>query len=132
MVGIDLAAEKKLLKESSQVSGANRMTSLDSIRTLKDEKFLNIVVLHKKFVESAKRYKLDDVSADVATLVSHAAQEYLRNIIEKLNVVTQHRLDMSMRVSAIYCCTSLTRYGIRFSVCYLSMIIASYLCQFTK
>ncbi len=46
----------------------------------------------------AKKYKVDDVSVDVATLVSHATQEYLRNIIEKLNVVTQHRLDMSMRV----------------------------------
>lgn len=102
MVGIDLAAEKKLLKESSQgPSAASKMTSLDSIRTLKDEKFLNLVILHKKFVESAKKYKLDDVSADVATLVSHAAQEYLRNIVEKLNVVTQHRLDMSMRVGVI-------------------------------
>lgn len=41
---------------------------------------------------------MDDVAVDVATLVSHATQEYLRNIIEKLNVVSQHRLDMSMRV----------------------------------
>lgn len=102
MVGIDLAAEKKLLSASSTAAtGTNKMTNLDQIRACKDEKFLNIVILHKKFVDCAKKHKLEDVSTDVATLVSHATQEYLRNIIEKLNVVTQHRLDMSMRVSFV-------------------------------
>lgn len=48
----------------------------------------------------AKRHKLDDVSVDVATLVSHATQEFLRGLIEKLNVVSQHRLDMCMRVNS--------------------------------
>ncbi len=42
------------------------------------------------------------MSVDVATLVSHATQKYLRNIIEKLNVVSQHRLDMSMRVYSYF------------------------------
>ncbi len=35
---------------------------------------------------------------DVATLVSHAAQEYLRSLLEKLNVIAQHRLDLSIKV----------------------------------
>ena len=46
MIGIDLAAEKKLLNAS-----AAKMSSLDQIRACKDEKFLNIVILHKKFVD---------------------------------------------------------------------------------
>jgi hypothetical protein len=37
----------------------------------------------------------------VATLLSHATQEYLRNIIEKLNIIAQHRLDLSVRVSSV-------------------------------
>lgn len=54
----------------------------------------------KKYI--AKKHKLDDVSTDVATLVSHATQEYLRGILEKLNIVSQHRLDMSMRVRNLF------------------------------
>jgi len=117
MVGIDLAAEKKLLSASTGAGSASstaKMTSLDQIRALKDEKFLNIVILHKKFVECAKRYKLEDVNADVATLVSHATQEYLRNIICKLNVVTQHRLDMAMRSNDSYEVTNDVKNQIKF------------------
>ena len=50
---------------------------------------------------TARKHKLDDVSVDVAALVANATQSYLKNIIEKLNVVAQHRLDLSMRV----CCS---------------------------
>merc|ERR1712150_37451 len=116
MVGIDLAAEKKLLKEgvSNTTTTVNKMTSLDQIRQCKDEKFLNILILHKKFVDCAKKYKLDDVNGDVATLVSHATQEYLRNIIAKLNVVTQHRLDMAMRTSDSYEMTNDVKSQIKF------------------
>ncbi|RNA38099.1 transcription initiation factor TFIID subunit, partial [Brachionus plicatilis] len=97
MFGVDLEAEKKSLMGSG---GAGR--AIDQIRVFKEEKFLNIMILHKKFVEIAKKHKLDDVSVDVATLVSHATQEYLRGILEKLNVVSQHRLDLSMRVNIYF------------------------------
>jgi hypothetical protein len=50
------------------------------------------------FKFKAKKHKLEDVSFDVAMLVSHATQEYLRNILEKLNSITQHRIDLSIRV----------------------------------
>ncbi len=111
---VDLPAEKKLLNASTTTSSTAKMTSLDQIRSLKDEKFLNIMILHKKFVECAKKYKLEDVNAEVATLVSHATQEYLRNIICKLNVVTQHRLDMSMRSNDSYEVTNDVKSQIRF------------------
>lgn len=46
--GIDLQAEKRSLIASTKIS-----TNLDQIKC-KDEKFLNIVVLHKKFVDIGK------------------------------------------------------------------------------
>lgn len=46
MFGVDLEAEKKSLMGSG---GAGR--AIDQIRVFKEEKFLNIMILHKKFVE---------------------------------------------------------------------------------
>ena len=48
MVGIDLEAEKKTLL------GSTKSAYLEQIRSCKDEKFLNINVLHKKFEEIGK------------------------------------------------------------------------------
>lgn len=45
LLGVDLAAEKKSLLAPT------KMTNLDQIRACKDEKFLNIMILHKKFVD---------------------------------------------------------------------------------
>ena len=50
----------------------------------------------------------------MATLVSHATQEYLRTIIEKLNVASQHRLDMSMKSSDSYEMTNDVKSQIKF------------------
>jgi hypothetical protein len=51
LIGIDLAAEKKTLLASS----TGKSSSLDQIRACKDEKFLNIMILHKKFVDIGKQ-----------------------------------------------------------------------------
>jgi hypothetical protein len=78
------------------------MTNLDLIRANKEERFLNVNLLHKKFVEMARKYKLDDVATEVGSLISHACQEYMKNLLEKLDIVAQHRLDLSTRVSFLY------------------------------
>ena len=48
MFGVDLEAEKKSLMGSAIVGRGN---NLEQIRVFKEEKFLNIMILHKKFVE---------------------------------------------------------------------------------
>ena len=53
MIGIDLEKEKKLLNAST-----NKVSNLDQIKACKDEKFLNIVILHKKFVDIGESYVL--------------------------------------------------------------------------
>jgi hypothetical protein len=109
LLRVDLPQDKKVLS-SGPVSGGSAsggvtigssgkpMVALDAIRANKDEKFLNVNFLHKKFVDMARKHKLDDVATEVATLISHATQEYLKNLLEKLDVVAQHRLDLSTRV----------------------------------
>jgi hypothetical protein len=55
LIGVDLAAEKKTLLASS--TSGKVATNLDQIRACKDEKFLNIMILHKKFVDIGKKKK---------------------------------------------------------------------------
>lgn len=41
------------------------------------------------------KHGLDDPgTGDVAACISHAAQERLRNLVEKLAVITEHRLEI--------------------------------------
>nr|CAD7257696.1 unnamed protein product [Timema shepardi] len=39
-------------------------------------------------------YGLEEPSSDVAALISHAAQERLKTIVEKLGVIAEHRIDL--------------------------------------
>lgn len=44
---------------------------------------------------SAARHGLEEPSSEIAALISHAAQERLKNLIEKLAVIAEHRIDMN-------------------------------------
>jgi hypothetical protein len=44
---------------------------------------------------------LEEPSAEVAALISHATQERLKNIIEKLAVIAEHRIDL-IKVRRMY------------------------------
>lgn len=48
----------------------------------------------------ARKHGLDEPNPDVVALVSHAAQERLKNILEKLNVIAEHRVDFN-KVSVV-------------------------------
>ncbi len=54
------------------------------------------------FVFSARSHGLDDVPADVVTLISHATQERLRNMLEKLATVAEHRLEIYKVITLTY------------------------------
>lgn len=43
---------------------------------------------------TARKHGLTDVSQEVLSLVSHATQERLRNILEKMSTVSLHRLEV--------------------------------------
>ncbi len=41
------------------------------------------------------KHGLEEPNSDVVALVSHAAQEMLKNFVEKLNVIAEHRVDFN-------------------------------------
>ena len=43
---------------------------------------------------TVKKHGLEDSSSDVANIVSHATQERLRDIMEKLATIAEHRLEI--------------------------------------
>lgn len=47
------------------------------------------------FFFPASQHGLDEPSPEVAAIVSHATQERLRNLVEKLAVIAEHRIDLN-------------------------------------
>ena len=64
---------------------------INSIRKLFDWfEFVHILILFQYLV---KRYGLVDCTQEVVALVSHAAQERLKTMVEKLGVIAEHRQE---------------------------------------
>jgi len=45
---------------------------------------------------------IEEISSDFITLLSHAAQERLKNILERLSVVTEHKMEFSKNKGDYY------------------------------
>jgi transcription initiation factor TFIID subunit 4 len=87
MGGVNLAEENQRILGSTEFVGTQ-------IRSCKDEVLLNLPILQQRIRQQMARHGLDDPSSDIAVLISHAAQEHLKNIIEKLAVIAEHRIDI--------------------------------------
>lgn len=46
------------------------------------------------FFSLVSNYGLEEPNQEVAALISHAAQERLKNLVEKLAVIAEHRIDL--------------------------------------
>lgn len=87
MGGVNLAEESQKILGSTEYVGTQ-------IRSCKDEVLLNLNVLQQRIRHQMARHGLDEPPLDVAILISHATQEYLKNITEKLSVIAEHRMDI--------------------------------------
>lgn len=87
MGGVNLAEESQRILGSTEFVGTQ-------IRSCKDEVLLNLPLLQQRIRQQMARHGLEEPSSDVAVLISHAAQERLKNIIEKLAVIAEHRIDI--------------------------------------
>lgn len=87
MGGVNLAEESQKILGSTEFVGTQ-------IRSCKDEVLLNLPALQQRIRQQMARHGLDEPSTDIAVLISHAAQERLKNMIEKLAVIAEHRLDI--------------------------------------
>ncbi|KAK9499294.1 hypothetical protein O3M35_002350 [Rhynocoris fuscipes] len=88
MGGVNLAEESQRILGSTEFVGTQ-------IRSCKDEIFLHSTPLLKKISEAVNKYGLDDPPFDVAALLSHATQERLKTLVEKLAVIAEHRIDLN-------------------------------------
>ncbi|XP_056595621.1 transcription initiation factor TFIID subunit 4 isoform X1 [Triplophysa dalaica] len=87
MAGVNLNEENaRILATGSELVGTQ-------IRSCKDEAFLPASLLHKRLLETAKKFGVMEVSMETVTLISHATQSRLRSMLEKVSAVAQHRTD---------------------------------------
>ncbi|XP_057369359.1 transcription initiation factor TFIID subunit 4-like [Daphnia carinata] len=87
MGGVNLAEESQRILGSTDMIGTQ-------IRSCKDENFLFTGPLQRRIQQIASRNGLGDPSAEVVSLISHATQERLKTILEKLAVIAEHRMEV--------------------------------------
>uniref|UniRef100_A0A8C8B7M4 TATA-box binding protein associated factor 4b n=1 Tax=Otus sunia TaxID=257818 RepID=A0A8C8B7M4_9STRI len=107
MAGVNLNEETAcVLATNSELIGT-------VIRSCADEPFLSSEVLRKKILNIGKRHDIMELNSDVVNLISHATQERLRGLLEKLTVIAQHRVS-THKGSDRYIVSSDTKAQLRF------------------
>ncbi|UYV85152.1 Taf4 [Cordylochernes scorpioides] len=79
------------MEEGQKVPVPNEIEAY--IRKYKNENFLINQALELKVNTKIRQHGLNELESDVVGIISHATQEYLRNLIEKLAVIAEHRLE---------------------------------------
>ncbi|KAJ8316709.1 hypothetical protein KUTeg_005739 [Tegillarca granosa] len=84
-----------LSEESRNILASNADFIGTQIRSCKDEICHVIAKLAKlNFMGKASKHGIDDISNEVVNLVSHATQERLRDVLEKLAAIAEHRIEI--------------------------------------
>ncbi|ELT99952.1 hypothetical protein CAPTEDRAFT_223724 [Capitella teleta] len=83
-----------LTEESRNIMATSSDLLMGQMRSCKEEALLSSSALSARLTAIAKRQGLDDMSPDVVKLISHATEERLRFLLEKLAVVAEHRLEI--------------------------------------
>ncbi|XP_017578064.1 transcription initiation factor TFIID subunit 4 [Pygocentrus nattereri] len=85
MAGVNLSEESdRILATNSELVGV-------VTRSCKDEPFLYTGSLQRRILEIGKKYGITEVGSDVISIVSHAAQQRLQNLLEKVTQVAQQK-----------------------------------------
>ncbi|KAH9515617.1 transcription initiation factor TFIID subunit 4 [Bulinus truncatus] len=89
MGGVNLSEETKniLATTNADFIGAQ-------MRSCKDEILLSASPLLRKITSIAQKFNLDEISPDVVKIISHATQERLRDMVSKLSVIAEHRIEI--------------------------------------
>ncbi|XP_076336861.1 transcription initiation factor TFIID subunit 4-like isoform X3 [Tachypleus tridentatus] len=87
MGGVNLVEEsQKILASNSEMVGTE-------IRSCKDENFLISGPLERRINKIASQHGLFEVSSDVVAIISHGTEERIKNLIERLGIIAEHRLE---------------------------------------
>ncbi|KAM3968593.1 TBP-associated factor 4 [Aphomia sociella] len=95
MGGVNLAEETQRILGSTELIGTQ-------IRSCKDEYLLPMSLMQARLKAAAVKHGLEEPSAEVAGLISHAVHERLKNLVEKLAVIAQHRIDLIIKTDSRY------------------------------
>ncbi|XP_069324265.1 transcription initiation factor TFIID subunit 4B isoform X1 [Eulemur rufifrons] len=107
MAGVNLNEENaRILATNSELVGT-------LIQTCKDEPFLFIGALQKRILDIGKKHDITELNSDAVNLISHATQERLRGLLEKLTAIAQHRMT-TYKASENYIPCSDTRSQLKF------------------
>ncbi|NWT63613.1 TAF4B factor, partial [Prunella himalayana] len=107
MAGVNLSEENAcILAANSELIGT-------VIHSCTDEPFLSLEALQSKILNIGKRHDIMELNSDVVNLISHATQERLRGLLEKLTVIARHRVS-THKGSDKYIVCSDTRAQLRF------------------
>uniref|UniRef100_A0A3P9MMR8 TAF4A RNA polymerase II, TATA box binding protein (TBP)-associated factor n=1 Tax=Oryzias latipes TaxID=8090 RepID=A0A3P9MMR8_ORYLA len=95
MAGVNLSEESaNILATNSGLVGA-------VTHSCKDEAFLSCAVLQRRMLEISKRHGVTDLGTDVVTFISHATQQRLQNLLEKVSFVAQQK-NINLKESENY------------------------------
>ncbi|KAG6442804.1 hypothetical protein O3G_MSEX002515 [Manduca sexta] len=95
MGGVNLAEETQRILGSTEMIGTQ-------IRSCKEEYLVPMSVMQARVKAAAQRHNLEEPSPEVAGLVSHAVHERLKNLVEKLAAIAQHRIDLIVKTDSRY------------------------------
>ncbi|KAJ8272291.1 hypothetical protein COCON_G00111500 [Conger conger] len=82
-----------LNEESARILATNSDLVGTQIRSCRDEAFLPMGLLHKRILETAKKFGVTEVPVEAVNLISHATQTRLRTVLEKVSTIAQHRME---------------------------------------
>ncbi|XP_045705928.1 transcription initiation factor TFIID subunit 4B isoform X2 [Phyllostomus hastatus] len=107
MAGVNLNEENAcILATNSDLVGT-------LVQSCKDEPFLFIGPLQKRILDIGKKHDITELNPDAVNLISHATQERLRGLLEKLTTIAQHRMT-TYKTSENYILSSDTRSQLKF------------------
>ncbi|KAI5644815.1 transcription initiation factor TFIID component TAF4 family domain-containing protein [Phthorimaea operculella] len=95
MGGVNLAEESQRILGSTEMIGTQ-------IRSCKEEHLIPMSIMQSRLRAAAARHGLDEPSPEVGSLLSHAVHERLKNLVEKLAVIAQHRIDLLIKTDNRY------------------------------
>uniref|UniRef100_A0ACB8F6D6 Transcription initiation factor TFIID subunit 4 n=1 Tax=Sphaerodactylus townsendi TaxID=933632 RepID=A0ACB8F6D6_9SAUR len=85
MAGVNLSEESaRILATNSELVGT-------LTRSCKDETFLLPAPLQRRILEIGKKHGITEIHPDVVSYVSHATQQRLQNLVEKVSETAQQR-----------------------------------------
>uniref|UniRef100_A0A671SCQ1 Transcription initiation factor TFIID subunit 4-like n=1 Tax=Sinocyclocheilus anshuiensis TaxID=1608454 RepID=A0A671SCQ1_9TELE len=85
MAGVNLSEESaRILATNSELVGA-------VTRSCKDEAFLSASMLQHKILEIGQRFGVTELGPEVVNIISHATQQRLQNLLEKVSLIAQQK-----------------------------------------